>query len=57
MDRSITQAGEWRGSGLAHLVRQFTDDAGFWATHSTQSVQMPNGRIFNFVILNPYFCR
>ncbi len=57
MDWPITQAAQWHVSGLAHLVRQFTDDAAFWSTHSTQSVQMPNGRYFNFVILNPYFCQ
>lgn len=56
-DRPITQAGEWRKGGLGHLVRQFTDDIKFWATHSTQSAPMPDGRYFNFVILNPYFCQ
>jgi hypothetical protein len=52
----ITEAGQWREGGLGHLVRQFTDDAGFWTTHSTQSAPMPGGRHFNFVIRNPYFC-
>ncbi len=55
-DHPITDAGEWREGGLAHLVRQFTDDIGFWATRSTQTAPMPDGRHFNFVILNPYFC-
>ncbi len=55
-ERPITQAGEWREGGLGHLVRQFTDDIAFWAEHSTQSVPMPDGRYFNFVIKNPYFC-
>ncbi len=56
-DQPITEAGEWREGGLGHLVRQFTDDIEFWATHSTQTAPMPDGRHFNFVILNPYFCR
>jgi arabinofuranosyltransferase len=55
-DRAIAEAGEWREGGLGHLVRQFTDDIDFWATHSTQTAPMPDGRHFNFVILNPYFC-
>jgi hypothetical protein len=55
-DEPITEAGQWREGGLGHLVRQFTDDVEFWATHSTQSAPMPDGRHFNFVILNPYFC-
>ncbi|MGD8488411.1 MAG: hypothetical protein PVJ26_00720 [Anaerolineae bacterium] len=55
-DRPITEAGQWREGGLGHLVRQFTDDIDFWATHSTQSAPLPNGRTFNFVIRNPYFC-
>ena len=56
-DQPITQAGEWREGGLGHLVRQFTDDIEFWAIHSTQSAPLPNGRTFNFVIRNPYFCQ
>jgi arabinofuranosyltransferase len=56
-DQPITEAGEWREGGLGHLIRQFTDDIEFWATHSTQTAPMPDGRHFNFVILNPYFCR
>jgi arabinofuranosyltransferase len=55
-DHSITEASEWRQGSLGHLVRQFTDDIEFWATHSTQTAPMPDGRHFNFVILNPYFC-
>jgi hypothetical protein len=55
-DQPITEAREWREGGLGHLVRQFTDDVEFWGTHSTQSAPMPDGRHFNFVILNPYFC-
>jgi arabinofuranosyltransferase len=55
-DQPITEAGQWREGGLGHLVRQFTDDVEYWATHSTQTAPMPDGRHFNFVILNPYFC-
>jgi arabinofuranosyltransferase len=56
-DQPIVEAGQWREGGLGHLVSQFTDDSAFWANHSTQSAPMPDGRHFNFIILNPYFCQ
>jgi hypothetical protein len=49
-DAPIVNEKGWREGGLAHLIRQFTDDRGFWSEHITRAVELAPKRYFNFVM-------
>ena len=53
----ITDEKGWREVGLAHLIRQFTDEPSFWAEHSTRTVEIEPGLFWNFAIRHDAACQ